>query len=142
MSDSRQRKRVRIRHRRKLFDGRYTAEEVHTSFAFPPHAQCQGCERPPTMRIIVMAPLDEMRKRNPEFDTVMELDPSFFMQQLVKIRENPTDEVGKPYVKVSVVYACKRCTPRAEKAAAKAPSWCIVEINKGPGPDNPIVGVA
>ena len=110
----------------KLFGGRKTAEEVHGELAFPPGAKCAGCTVKPMIRCIVLAPFDEAAKRMPE---IAEADPEWLMKRIVQIRENPTDEQGKPYVRISTTYACKACRPMLEREAAKAPSWCIVEFN-------------
>jgi hypothetical protein len=120
-------------HRRKLFGGRYTAEEYHSKYAFPVGAKCQACGAPPITRVIVMAPLSEMRRRNGALDALASCSPQSLVEQLVQIDEG--DGTPKPYLRVSVVYACKQCSPALEREAAKAPSWCIVEINRGPGPD-------
>ena len=113
-------------HRRQLFGGR-AAEEVHAEYAFPPNAKCVGCGGRPMVRGIVMMELDEAKK-NPALSLLMKLSPEDFVKQLVKIRGSD----GKPenYVRVSATYACKSCAPTMEKALAKAPSHCIVEINR------------
>lgn len=116
-------------HRKKLFGGTMTAEEVHSKYAFPPNAQCTGCKtRSVITRIIVLMELQEARKRDPLMDSVMAVNPMLFNQLLVPTKYGV-------FLRVSTVYACKRCTPDAEKVAAKAPSWCIVDINRGPTPD-------
>lgn len=105
--------------------------------AFPPDAKCKGCNNlRPITRIIVLMPLDEMMKRDQEIQLMALTRPDVLAPFLVKIRESHGST--KTYFRVSVTYACKLCTRDAEKAAAKAPSWCIVEINRGPGPDKVI----
>ena len=78
--------------------------------------------------------MDEMRKRDPLFDEVMAVDPAKFMALLIQTKHGP-------YVRVSTTFACKQCTPALERVVAKQPSWAIVDINKGPGPDKPIFQV-
>lgn len=125
--------------RKKFMDGRMSPEEAHAKFAFPVGAKCTGCGAPPTIRGIVMAPLDEVRKRDPDFDTLASLaniNPEAatrFYEMLVQIKGS--DGKPTPYVRISTAFSCKSCSKTFEKTLAKAPSWCIVEINRGPGPD-------
>lgn len=115
-------------HTKQLFGGRQTAEEVHAHLAFPKNARCKGCNRKrPVLRCIVMVPFDEAARRIPEIAMV---SAEVLMQRVVSIRENPFDKQGKPYVRVSITYACKSCSAALEREAAKAPSWAIVEWNR------------
>jgi len=139
---SRQTTRREILHRKKLFGGRYTAEEYHSKYAFPPGASCTGCGRKDGLktRFITLAPLDELRKRDPMFD-LLASDPrgaGTLAKMLVQIRGAENNPI--PYVRLSTVYACGACTPAAEKVAAKGPSWVQIEINRGPGTVVPQVG--
>ncbi len=121
-------------HRKKLFGGLMDAEEYHSKHAFPPNAQCQGCKtRGVITRIIVYYPLDEVKKRDPAFAAISEIDPERFLKLVMQTKSGP-------YVRISTIYACKQCTPSAEKAAAKGPSWSLVDINRGPGPDKAVSG--
>lgn len=127
-----------MRHTRKLFGGRMTAEEVHQKYAFPPGAKCNACGRRPLTRVITMMEMAEARK-NPMVEAMMAMGPEAFMSQVVAIKGS--DGKPQPYLRTGVAYACKGCTPALEKIAAKAPSHCIVEINRGPGEDKPLIGV-
>lgn len=123
-----------VLHRKKLFDGRATAQEVHSKLAFPHDAKCTGCKtRAVITRILVLCPIDEMKKKDPLFDELMMVDPVKFNSILVQTKHGP-------HVKLSTVYACSRCTPAAERVAAKAPSWMIIDINRGPTPDRAVSG--
>jgi len=119
-------------HRKKLFGGRQTAEEVHQQHAFPIGATCAGCSRRPLLRAIVMMELKEALK-NPAVAQLSQLSPEDFMKSVVQIKSS--DGSPTPYYRCSVVYACKSCAREMEKQLAKAPSHCIVEINRGPGTD-------
>lgn len=115
-----------------ILDG-LTPEEAHVKYGFGPNAKCAGCGRRPLTRIITLAPLKEAMKRYPSVALLAQTNEQLLLEQLVPIRENPTDKRPTPYVRLGVAFACKTCTPAAEREAAKAPSWCIVEINRGPG---------
>lgn len=119
-------------HRKKLFGGRRTAEEVHQQYAFPIGAKCAGCGRRPLVRAIVMMEMAEAMK-NPQLALLSALAPEDFMKSVVQIKDS--DGKPTPYYRVSVVYSCKSCSREMEKQLAKAPSHCIVEINRGPGTD-------
>lgn len=121
-------------HRRKLFGGRCTAEEFHRAHAFPVGARCAGCRSTKVgVRAQVLVPLAELRARDPMADLAMTADPAGFARVLVQT-------VHGPHVRLSTVYACDRCAPSMERALAKQPSWVIVDINRGPGPDKLVRG--
>jgi hypothetical protein len=84
-------------------------------------------------RIIVLVPLAEAKRRDPMLEILSMVNPQKFMETLVQT-------VHGPHIRLTTVYACKACTPAAEKVAAKAPSWAIVDIHRGPGPDRIGVG--
>lgn len=119
-------------HRKKLFGGRMTAEEVHQKYAFPMGAKCAGCGALPLIRAIVMMEMKEAMK-NPVVEQIAVLSPEALLQHTVQIKTS--DGSQKPYFRCSIVYSCKRCQRQMEKQLAKTPSHCIVEINRGPGTD-------
>jgi hypothetical protein len=43
-----------------------------------------------------------------------------------------TDGRPVPFVRLSLAYACEHHKSEMQKAAAKAPSWCVAEISEGP----------
>lgn len=124
-------------HRQKLFGGRRTAEEVHARYAFPINARCSGCGMRPMTRALVMMEIKEAMK-NPAVQAIAAMGPEELMPHIVQIKDS--EGMAKPYFRVSVVYACKSCTPQMERQLAKAPSHCIVEINRGPGVDKIVAG--
>jgi hypothetical protein len=74
----------------------------------------------------VLAPLDELKIRAPQAIAMYALsfdDPT-------KVPVIPTKYGAM--VLISDAYACDHCKKDLEKAAAKHPSWCIVEIDRGP----------
>ncbi len=126
-----------MRHR-STFYGRFkkSPQEMHAELAFPKGAQCAGCGQKPTVRAIVMAPLDEARKRGyvPKDATLAQLH-----SVLVPLRQGSNVE---HFVRTSMAYSCPSCRPAFEKVLARdVPSWCCVEINEGPK-DRIVVGVA
>lgn len=91
------------------------------------------------MRAISMAPVDEMRKRDPLFEQLMQVSPTEFLKTLVPLDINK-DGVPVPHVRISTVYACQHCAVELERAVAKGPSWVVVDINRGPGADKIVTG--
>jgi hypothetical protein len=102
-------------HRKQFMGGRVTPQELHSALAFPVGAKCVGCGGPPLTTIRTFAEEAEMLKRDPR----------------LKILCMALTKMG-PYLRLAEVYACSRCTPEAERAAAKHPSWCFCDINYGP----------
>ena len=115
----------------KLILGKYTPEEAHAAFAFG-NNKC-ACGRTPITRCITLAPLDEAMRHFPQVALLAASDIEAVAKQVVRIKENPTDQKGKAYVRIGIAYACQSCRPILEKEAAKLPSWCIAEFNHGPG---------
>ncbi len=126
-------------HRKKLFGGRATAEEVHARYAFPLNAKCGGCSSGHgtlQTRVIVLVQVSEMRKRDPMLDMIADTQPEKFLKMVVKSKYGPL-------LRLNTAYACKACSPALERAVAKgAPSWAIVDINRGVGTDKVSVQVA
>jgi hypothetical protein len=126
-------------HRKKLFGGRATAEEVHALHAFPIDAKCGGCSKGHgslQTRVIVLAPVSEMRKRDPMMDMLADARPQDFLKMVVQSKYGPL-------LRLNTAYACKACSPALEKAVAKgAPSWAVVDIHRGVGADRVQVQVA
>lgn len=120
-----------IIHRDKLFGGRHTAEELHAKLAFGNH-RCDGCGGPPAIRISVFVPLRDMA-----------LDLRLAVEfEISQGRINTVKTSAGLAVRTSFVHACKLCQPTAERAAARgAPSYAIVDIMRGPSPDQPLVQV-
>lgn len=114
-----------------------TPQEMHARVAWA-NKRCHHCGGPPAMLIRVLAPFKEVYKRVPEALRAMaQADPAHPGQ----IPVIPTTE--GPMIRVSQLVVCAHCAPAAEKAAAHGPSWCIVEIDRGPDPKNRVsVGVS
>jgi hypothetical protein len=126
-----------VLHRKKLFGGKFTAEEFHAKYAFRPGIKCSGCGGRPMVRAITMMELKEARRVNPAIDELMTIAPEGLLEQIVQIKGSDGRPI--PYLRLGVAHACKACSPSMEKQLAKAPSHVIVEINRGPGTDK-IIG--
>jgi len=121
--------------RLKTFDPikRRTVQQYHSDHAFPPDAKCGGCkQRRPIARALLLAPLDEAVKRGM---IAVNTPPAMLATITVKIKDGSTD---KSFIRVSTAYACETCLPTMERTLAKAPSWCIAEIHRGPNPTNAV----
>lgn len=113
----------KIIHVDKFMGGEMTPQEAHRKFGI--RKKCM-CGRPGVATIRVLVELAELIKRQPEF-----------VAQIAASNPNgpyvPT--VPTKYgnmVMVSNVAVCENCRKDGEIAAAKGPSWCLVEINSGP----------
>ena len=111
--------------------GNMTPSELHRAIGI--RKSCMYCGQPAAVRIRVLVALDELTRRQPEYVAqIMATNPdgSWTVPTL------PT-KYG-PMVKVSDVGACSHCRREAEIAAARGPSWAIVEISAGPDPTNKV----
>lgn len=130
-----QKKRPQVIHRSKLFGGIKTAMEVHAESAWG-RCTIAGCMHLPVIQIKCFMMLKDFTEKAPDLATAIAMsnpDGPFI----------PTVPMTfGPMVRFSTVNACKAHQADAERAAAKAPSWVLVEIDRGPGADRPIVQVA
>jgi len=121
-------------HVRKFDGGRRTPQEYHAEYGFPPSAKCAACGKRPSVRGIVLAPFDEACKRGMLPPSIV--DPTAAMQALVMVKSGTE---YTPHLRISTAYACSSCRGAFERVLAKAPSWCVVEVNRGPDPNNRIL---
>jgi len=122
------------RHLTKFMQGRMTPDEAHRAYGI--RKKCNSCGRPAAIRIKVLVALDELTKRQPEFVAhIAATNPDGPYVPTVPTKYGPM-------VKISDIGACDNCKRDAERAAAKGPSWVIVEIDRGPGDVKPSVQVA
>lgn len=112
--------------------GMMTPAELHRELAFPLNAKCQ-CGNRPVLTIRSFAEEKEMLKRDPGLTVLCRTDPVKYAHMRVKTRMGT-------FLRLAEVYACATCGPLAERTAAKHPSWCFVEIDRGPKADYLSVG--
>jgi hypothetical protein len=118
-------------HRRRNFDGRETAEQVHAELAWYGE-KCGFCGAPPALKVNVFLLLSDMTTESREA----------VMFEIGMGRVSPIRGPRGWAVRWATKVACRSCAPALERAVArKAPSWACVEIDRGPGADSPIVGV-
>lgn len=122
-----------IIHRRTFMDGRMTPRDLHNAVLFT-GKKCQSCTRPPEYVLRVFAQEKEMIARDPSLLTFAALNPEKYAQMRVL-----TFKEG-PWLRISEVLSCGHCFKDAQKAAAKGPSWTLVEIDRGPDEAKPMVG--
>lgn len=114
------------RHIKKFMDGKMSPQELHQRLGI--RKNCYGCGKPAVVRLRTFVALDELTKRQPEYVAqIMASNPNGPYVPTVATKYGPM-------VKVSDIGACALCAKEAEKAAARGPSWCIVEIDRGPDP--------
>lgn len=124
-----------IIHREK-FHPTLTPEEFHNRYAFKPGEKCP-CGRRAEVVCRVLMPLDELVKRDAKaigYLLMSDGGPE-------KLKELAVETIHGTYIRVSTQHACKSCSPTLERVAARdAPSWCIVEFSRGPGPTRVLSG--
>lgn len=133
-------------HRKQLFGGRYTAEELNTAIGV--RKRCVGCGQPGSIRIRVYVPLQDLYSRAPEFAAqIMVTNPKGAEIPSVPMCLSSDRSIVTKMVLLSDVGVCSLCRGMAEREAAKGPGpdWRgvqhIVEISRGPGPEKPVVQV-
>lgn len=124
-------KKPAVLHRSKLFNGQ-SAEDVHRSH-FPGNARCKCGSRQVVVQARSFIPVADLIRDNPQL--AMQLAAQNMGQlPVVDFRH------GK-HVRIGSVFACRDCKTDLERALARAPSYVVVEIDRGPGPDAPVVQV-
>jgi hypothetical protein len=113
----------------KFMGGALTPNEAHRKFAFGGH-HCDVCGGPPALCVRVFAKVDDVLQKSPEW-VIKESAKHGGKLPVVDFKD------GK-YVRISMSYACDRCKATLEREAAKAPSWCCVEIERGVESTNPV----
>jgi len=137
MGDAKRRKAGgEVLHRKQLFDGKITAEELHRKIVYAGH-NCGKCgSNKPVMRVMLLAPKAEV------------VGDASYAARLVKIAA--ANEGNVPvlklkygdFVRMATVYGCGNCKKEIEKWAAHTPSSWIVEFDRsGVDPDKIIVQV-
>lgn len=122
-------------HRSKLFGGVTTAAEVHARHGIRQPCQADRCKNLPVIQIRMLMAHDEFVKRNPQLATMIAMTN----ESGPYIPAIPT--TFGPMVMFSKVAACRTHQKDLERAAAKAPSYILCEIDRGPGADKPVVQV-
>ena len=130
----RQKRKNEVIHRKVLFGGVETAMEVHARLGW--RGRCNACGGPPVIQIRTFMLLEDAVKTCPEYVGMIA------MTNPAGTLEVPTQKTKfGDMIRVGSVLACKHHQKEAELAAARGPSNALVEIDRGPGAERPIVGV-
>lgn len=116
-------KRGETYHLKTFMGGQMTPKEAHIKYAFGGRA-CDKCGAPAEVCVRTFGEIKEVSRRSPQF-----------LMQLARDNDGQVPMVDFTYgkfVAMGRAYACKNCERELEVEAAKAPSWCLVEIDKGP----------
>ena len=134
MANDNTKKKPEVRHVSKFMQGRMTPQELHQAIGI--RKKCVGCGQPAVIRIKVMVELKELTRRQPQYVAgIAASNPEGPFVPTIKTSYGDM-------VKVSDVGACSLCQKEAEVTAARdAPSWALVEIDRGPGKDKAQVSV-
>ena len=119
--------------RSRLFGGRRTAQEIHAEYGF--RGRCLLCSGPPVIRVKMFMTLNEFVSQSPQMAAqIVATNPDgpFIPTTLMTFG---------PMVKFSDVLSCLLHRKELEVEASKAPSYVLVEIDRGPSADRPVVQV-
>ena len=126
-------------HRRKLFDGRTTAQELWRQTVIG-ERKCMHCQ---VMRAIgtinMFWPAKDFEKDQPALAVKI---ASEHQGGIPFVSFKSAGGIKRNFVHMPTLYACGHCARELEKMLAKAPSYVVVEIRRGPGEDKPQVQVS
>jgi len=110
-------------HVKHFMQGEMSPNEMHRKLAWGGRG-CTKCGQPAAIRVRIFAEVAEISKRSPQF-----------LMQLAAENSGEVPVVDFKYgkfVRVSEVFGCSHCRAGLEREAAGAPSWCLVELDRGP----------
>ena len=114
----------------KVLEALERSTSVRDIFAASIGLRCSGCRQPATTEIRIFSPADEAVKRWPV--TCARIMASTETGALPTVMFKGAGGRGIPHVLVSRIGCCALCRKTAIKAAAKGPSWLVVEVDDGP----------
>ena len=110
-------------HIKRFADGKETPAEMHQRIAWGGR-RCDVCPGAAVVRCISFAPFAEISQRSPEL-----------IMQLAAQNDGNVPMVEFTYgkfVRIANAFACGACKKDLAKAAAKAPSWVLIEFRELP----------
>lgn len=123
-------------HSTKLFGGLATAQEVHAKWGFRSPCTVPRCGNMPVIQVRMFMLHDEFVEKSPM------LARSIAMSNPDGPYIPCAPTTFGPMVRFSTACACRAHQRDLEVVAARAPSYVLVEIDRGPGADKPQVQVA
>jgi|WetSurSiteA1Bulk_404760.scaffolds.fasta_scaffold10815_2 hypothetical protein len=93
--------------------------------------KCLSCSNKASVRFRIFVPPDEFFRRSPNAAAKMAADNGGGLPT-VRMRD------GQRMTLVSDNGFCSHCLKDAEIAAARGPSWAVVEIDRGPNPQRSV----
>lgn len=121
---------------RKFKNGDITPQDYHVKHAFPLAAKCSVCGAHPHICILVYAEATEAGRRGLIPIATSEAAERAIRATMITLSDGGTEKL---YFRAHKIYACAQHQTMAERVAAKAPSWCAVDIQRGPNPTNKVV---
>lgn len=111
-------------HIKKFQDGRETPTDMHRRLGVA--MKCIGCGQAAAIVIRTFVTIEDLYAKQPELaGLIMARNPDGPYVPTTKMKFGNM-------VRIAQAGACTRCAPDAERAAAKAPDWCLVEVSRGP----------
>lgn len=112
-------------------------QELHRALGF--RKLCEQCGGPPVVRLKAFMPLDEFVRRDPLMAAMIEATSENGRIPTVMFYTNQSKTSMAPFVKYADICACEGHRKEAEQLAARLPSFCVVEIDRGPDPTQRVV---
>ena len=122
----------------KLFGGRATAQDVWQQHVIGQNL-CNKCKAQATLEAHLFWPIEDFEKDQPALAVKIASEHN---GGIPFVSFKSAGGVKRNFVHMPTLYACGHCARELEKMLAKAPSYVVVEIRRGPGEDKPQVQVS
>ena len=129
-------------HKTKLFKGLKTAEEVHREYGM--RGRCSLCGEAPVILVRMLALISDIKVQSMPYWVALcqSAASNGQVDEGGNIKIPYIDTTYGKMIRISQALACQSHRKDLEVTAARAPSWVLVEIDRGPGADAPIIQVA
>lgn len=125
-------------YRKKLFDGRTTVQDVWRQHVVHRNLCCK-CQSRAIIEGHLFWPVEDFEKDHPALAVQI---ASEHQGGIPFVSFRSAGGVKRDFVHLPTLYACGNCARDMERMLARAPSYVVVEVRRGPGPDAPSVQVA
>lgn len=122
---------------KKLFGGRTTAQDIWRQHVIGKRL-CNKCQAPATMEGHLFWPVEDFERDQPALAVQI---ASQHHGGIPFVSFRSAGGVKRDFVHMPTLYACGNCAREMERMLARAPSYVVVEVRRGPGPDKIVSAV-
>jgi hypothetical protein len=121
----------------KLFGGRTTAQDVWRTYVIGSNL-CNRCKAPAIMEGHLFWPVEDFERDHPALAVKIASEHN---GGIPFVSFKSAGRVRRDFVHLPTLYSCGNCAREFESMLAKAPSYVVVEVRKGPGADKIVSAV-